>query len=239
IAMVKVSRMPEVSIISTGDELVPVSGDPLPHEIRQSNGPALQALLGQYGLQSRLYHVRDEPGRIHSLLRQLRAGRAGCIITIGGVSAGKKDYVPAAVAGAGGGILFHKVAQRPGKPLLFAAWKDGPVLFGLPGNPVSCLASCCRYVIPWIRQGLQEASRPPLYAKLTEEVAFDPPLTCFLPVSLSYSPRGECMARPLRGKGSGDFVSMQEATAFLELPGAESRFEKGSAYRIWPIVPPG
>lgn len=237
ISLVTVSRMPEVCIISSGDELVAVSANPLPYQLRQSNTYALQALLLQHGIKSRLYHVRDDPGEITALLRQLRSEEADCIITTGGVSAGKKDYIPSIAANEGAEILFHKVAQRPGKPLLFGKWKNGPVLFGLPGNPVSSMASCCRYVLPWIREGLKAEPLAPFYAKLGEEVKIEVPLTCFLPVSLRCSAGAEFVATPLRGKGSGDFISMKYAAAFLELPPGGNVFRKGDVYRVWPIGP--
>lgn len=232
---VRVGRVPEVAVICSGDELVPVSEVPLPHQIRQSNGYALQALLHGHGITSRLYHVRDDREEIAGLLRQLREGGVDCIISTGGVSAGKKDHIPLVLRMEGGEVLFHKVAQRPGKPLLAGKWKQGPVFFGLPGNPVSCMVSCCRYIIPWMLEGLKSAPAPAIYARLREAITFSPRLTFFVPVSLGCGSGGELTAYPLKGKGSGDMIGMRGAAAFAELPAEEDHYPAGTACRIWPL----
>src|SRR5690606_20537665 len=122
---------------------------------------------------------------------------------------------------------------------LFGRWKDGPALFGLPGNPVSCMAGCCRYVVPWIMQGLG-VPMPPLFAKLEEEVLFEPALTYFVSVSITPDIHGERWARPLKGKGSGDLVGGRRADAFMELPAGKSSFRKGESYPVWPVsIPTG
>ncbi|QEC51161.1 molybdopterin molybdochelatase [Anseongella ginsenosidimutans] len=235
VSMVKVSRMPRVSIVCSGDELVPVSEEPLPEQIRQSNGYAISALLRSYGVSCRIHYVRDHPGQIGALLRELKEGPDDCLISTGGVSAGRKDLIPGLLKETKGSVLFHKVAQRPGKPLLFGCWENGKVFFGLPGNPVSCMAACCRYVIPWILEGLKGKQAASLHARLSEPVNFSPKLTCFLPVRLVCDDGGMLRAYPLRGQGSGDLVSMQLAEGFIELPAEKELFSEGEAYRVWPL----
>ena len=236
IGMVKVSSLPRVSIICSGDELVSVYDTPLSHQIRQSNGYAIKALLNAYGIICHIHYVRDEPGEIKTLLSTLRDEPDDCIISTGGVSAGRKDYIPRMLEETGGRVLFHKVSQRPGKPLLFGEWDGGKVFFGLPGNPVSCMAACCRYVIPWILEGFKGLVQPAVYARLNEPVSFSPALTYFLPVRLRCSEKAELIAYPLKGRGSGDFASMWDADGFMELPAEKELFTDETAYRIWPVA---
>src|SRR5690606_21017421 len=122
----------------------------------------------------------DNMHAIEQLLQSLL--QADVWICTGAVSAGKYDYLPQALQQLGMRTVFHKVRQRPGKPFLFGLFNNGPVVFALPGNPVSGFMCCYRYVLPWLRASLQHPAAPPASAVLEREVVFDKPLTYFLPV---------------------------------------------------------
>lgn len=139
VAELAVARRPTVAVFTTGDELVP-PGQPLaPGEIHDSNRSLLMNLLVAEGLEPVAWPILpDEPSRMRALLRD--AGEAfDVVITCGGVSAGEKDYLTGIVAELGR-IHFWKVMMRPGMPLLFGQVGQAQML-GLPGNPVSVLAT--------------------------------------------------------------------------------------------------
>ncbi|MEQ1745474.1 MAG: molybdopterin molybdotransferase MoeA [Saprospiraceae bacterium] len=230
-AAVLVSALPDVAIISTGDELVEVSTVPLPWQIRQSHPSALSALLAGWSGRIQSHHSRDIPEELAALVCQVLSGCRVVLLT-GGVSAGKKDYVPAILTSLGVEIVFHKVSQRPGKPLLFGRAPNGSVIFALPGNPVSAFMCTCRYVLPWLHRHLGMSPLGSEWAVLAESLEFKPDLTWFVPVALENN-RGTLLAHPKPGHGSGDLANLHEAGGFLELPKGRHQFESGE---VFPLV---
>ncbi|MVT06666.1 molybdopterin molybdotransferase MoeA [Chitinophaga tropicalis] len=230
-SLVSVSKLPEVAIIATGDELVPVSETPDVHQVRISNSYSLAAALKELNINATCYHVNDDEAAIRALFESIRD--ADVWICTGAVSAGKYDYLPVVLSDMGMQTIFHKVEQRPGKPFLFGHFDNGPVVFALPGNPVSGFMCCYRYVLPWLRACLQYAAPPVPYAVLDKEVTFNPSLTYFLPVRLHPAEEGKWIALPPPYHGSGDLAALLQADGFLELPPEKSVFEKGSSYPVW------
>lgn len=135
----EVSRRPTVAVFSTGDELVE-PGLPLIHgQVYNSNRELLMGLLRAQGLEPVAWPtLPDDPVRIETALRDA-ASAFDAVITCGGVSAGEKDHLPALLA-AQGAIHFWKVRMKPGMPVLFGRL-DRALFLGLPGNPVSVLAT--------------------------------------------------------------------------------------------------
>jgi molybdopterin molybdotransferase len=155
IETLQVLRRPTLAIIATGSELV-APGQPLgPGQIRDCNGPMLSAMARQMGIAEPLYLRAGD--RLDALLAALRQTADRDIILLsGGVSAGNYDLVPAALERYGAETIFHKVTQKPGKPLLLAQ-RNEQLFFGLPGNPLACHLGFHRYVAAAIRQ---RAGRP-------------------------------------------------------------------------------
>ena len=227
-----VSALPRVALISTGDELVGVADTPLPYQIRRSNTYLLRAALASLGIAATLHHIVDDVAILADGLSSL-LDENDVLILSGGVSAGKADFVPGTLAQLGVQQQFHKVEQRPGKPLWFGTTPDKTV-FGLPGNPVSTVLCAYRYVLPYLRASLGRPPEPARYAQLSEAVTFRPPLTYFLPARLTTEPDGRLLAHPLPGSGSADFANLLDADGFLELPADEQNFGAGRAFRLWP-----
>jgi molybdopterin molybdotransferase len=123
--------------------------------------------------------------------------------------------------------VFHKVAQRPGKPMWFGVGPDGQAIFGLPGNPVSTLVCLIRYVIPAIAKAM--GTRPVLQERLAlaSQVGFDLPLSSFVPVSIDHDAWGRPWAIPRPTNGSGDFLSLAGTDGFIELPPGPNTYPKG------------
>lgn len=135
----ELSTRPTVAVFTTGDELVE-PGIPLqPGEIYNSNRELLLGLLRAAGLEPTAWPtLPDEPDRTRSMLQDAASG-FDLVLTCGAVSAGAKDYIPALLQ-AQGRVHFWKVRMKPGMPVLFGEL-DRALLLGLPGNPVSVLAT--------------------------------------------------------------------------------------------------
>ncbi|MFN3784831.1 MAG: molybdopterin molybdotransferase MoeA [Spirosomataceae bacterium] len=234
---VTVFTQPKVLIISTGDEIISVEKQPLPHQIRSSNSYAIEAALLPWTQQIEHLHLPDDDVLIDKILKK-KLPLFDCIILSGGVSAGKFDHIPIALGRLGVQTLFHKVTQKPGKPFWFGRKTDASnrilqVVFALPGNPASTFLCVHRYVIPWFKQNYQLENKAE-WAILKEDIASPIPLTHFVQVSLAYNEATHQLeASPVFGNGSGDLVSLVHIDGFIELPANENTFAKGTAIRLW------
>ena len=227
---IRVSRAPKVLVVSTGDELVPIDQDPQAHQVRRSNGYAIASVLNTLGIQADQSHLKDNLDSLRSNLAEALA-TYDVIILSGGVSKGKFDYVPLILKELGVKELFHKIQQRPGKPMWFGVKKDDCTVFGLPGNPVSTFMCTQRYVIPWIKKTMNIDSIPNQTAQLTESISFSKKLVYFPQVKLHLD-QATLMAKPVKNNGSGDFTSLTQAHGFMELPMEKDVFEKGECFPV-------
>jgi molybdopterin molybdotransferase len=230
----KVLQYPKTVIVSTGDELGPVSEIPASHQIRISNSYAIFSFLKKWGIPAEMIHLPDNEEHVQHKIKEL-LDQFELIILSGGVSAGKFDYIPKALKEAGIQSFFHKVSQRPGKPFFFGS-NENTRVFALPGNPVSTLLCVVRYLIPWLKEslGLAHAIQPKV--KLLKSIVFNAPLTFFVPVKLTANPETTILeAYPLPGNGSGDFANLLDADGFIELPENENEFQAGHFFTFWPF----
>ncbi|MEO1413792.1 MAG: molybdopterin molybdotransferase MoeA [Bacteroidota bacterium] len=223
--------LPKALVISTGDELVPVDQQPLPYQIRQSNGYSIGSLLSAWGVETDYAHLMDEQAVIQEKMKDFLE-KYPLIILSGGVSKGKFDFIPQVMESLGVEKKFHRVAQRPGKPFWFGVAPTGTRIFALPGNPVSSFVCTLRYIQPWLRtmQGM-----PPFemqYAVLQADISFKPDLTYFAQVNLSHGRDGTLKAYPVEGHGSGDLANLVYADAIMELPQGKDHFEAGEVYEV-------
>ncbi|MGR3811192.1 molybdopterin molybdotransferase MoeA [Jiulongibacter sp. NS-SX5] len=225
-----VRKRPSVAIITSGDELVDVTQTPEAHQIRKSNVFAISAVMEQLVDKAEHFHLPDDLDKTTSSISKLLEDYNFLILS-GGVSAGKKDYIPQAMESLGVEKVFHKIAQRPGKPMWFGQ-KGETLVFALPGNPVSAFMCAVRYVKPWLEACLQVSSKEE-FAILSEDVEFKPQLNYFLQVKIN-NENGQLIATPEEGHGSGDLANLSLADAFLELPLKEGhRYSKGKVFRVW------
>ncbi|WGW03145.1 molybdopterin molybdotransferase MoeA [Tropicibacter oceani] len=158
IARVPVARRPVVALISTGDELVMPGETPGPDQIIASNTFGLHALLRDLGAEPRLLPIaRDNAASLKTVLGLI--DDADLVITIGGASVGDHDLVAPVAEELGMQRAFHKVAMRPGKPLM-SGRLDKAMMIGLPGNPVSAMVCGHVFVAPVIRAMLGLGAAP-------------------------------------------------------------------------------
>jgi molybdenum cofactor synthesis domain-containing protein len=225
-ALVSVHPRPRVAVLSTGDELVPVTSVPGPGQIRDSNRYALMAAVEEAGgIPIDGGHVPDSESATEALALLSRA--ADAVVTSGGVSMGHRDLVKPWLA-ANGEILFGRVRMKPGKPATFAL-VDGCPFFALPGFPVSALVTFELLVRPAIRAmaGDRNPSRPEWSVRLESDVPHDPKRVEFVRGIVTLGEGGP-VARTTGAQGSGRLLSMAPANALVRLDQEASLMPAGS-----------
>jgi molybdopterin molybdotransferase len=234
---VQVSSQPVVRVISTGNELVPPGKPVEPHQVRLSNGPALVAMLSEQGFDKTTdEHLVDEPELLRERLGEI-LDESNVLILSGGVSMGQADYVPQVLDDLGVKLVFHKISQRPGKPMWFGIGPAGQAVFALPGNPVSSLVCCRQYVLPALFRASGREVAAPESAVLAEDVTFKPKLTCFMPVRLK-NDNGRLLAAPVPTNTSGDFASLSGTDGYVELTLEQDEFPEGSTVLLHRWISP-
>ncbi len=231
-SFLKVATLPRVVVISTGDELVEVEAQPLPHQIRKSNEYQISAALLGRGIRADRRYIEDTKEEVDRVIAECLK-QYDVMILSGGVSAGKFDYIPKAMQDNGVEKHFHKISQRPGKPFWFGSSDEHrTTVFALPGNPVSSFMCTVRYIIPWLDASMQ-VERRNQQAVLMEDYHFHPDLTYFLQVRTEVDSAGRICAYPETGGGSGDLANLVRADSFLELPRGRNDFKAGEVFPLY------
>ena len=232
-------RLPKVSFLATGSELVDAAEAPGPGGIRNSNGPLALALLAEAGFPARDLGIGpDDPARLKSILAEALA-ESDVLITSGGVSMGRYDLVADTLVELGAEWVFHKIRQQPGKPLAFLTWRGRPV-FGLPGNPVSSFMTTWYYVLPALRGMAGEPSPEPtqVEATLTGPVRGRPQKLFFARAWTARTPEG-WRAEPRPPHGSHVLSSLTRANSFLMLPPGTGELAAGERVTAGLLGPRG
>lgn len=233
-----VARRPKVAVISTGHELVDDPAQPLREaQIRNANRPYLCARVTGAGAELVGADTVDdnvENWRV-ALRRALDAG-AEVIVTTGGVSMGRHDFVPAALAEQGAQILFHKVAIRPGKPVLFARLPNGTLYFGLPGNPVACAVGFRFFVETALRAMLGMPAETPCWLPLSSATRnHRPAFRHYLKGRVALDGGGRCVVSALPGQESFRILPLSQANAWLVLPEGQDAFQAGDPAQVYSL----
>ncbi len=200
-AHIEVESKPHVHIFSTGDEIVGLHETPADHQIRSSNVMMLKSVLLSKGFKANSSHLADSAEKIKASMDKALDSN-DIILLSGGVSAGKKDLIPGVLAEAGFETVFHKISQKPGRPLLVATRPDGKVVFAFPGNPISTLTCFWVYFLPWVSGEWPEYN--------VKEIKFLPKPSAeqdqWIPVE-----NGEVLAH----NGSGDLINWSRADGLV------------------------
>ena len=247
---VKVAKIPKVIIVSTGDELVEVNEIPAAHQIRRSNAFTLVSLLEKLNIKAETSHITDDKEELKSKISEY-LNNYDALLFSGAVSKGKFDFLPEVLNELGVEKLFHRVAQRPGKPFWFGrsaslsmSGRDGKnslvtvseetrrdkVIFAFPGNPISTYVNCLAYFYPWFAKSTGFELKKETVV-LGEDASFKPNLTYFLQVRIE-NQQGKLVAFPVKGNGSGDLASLTQADGFIQLPKEQTDFQKGETYQF-------
>ncbi|QDV07178.1 Molybdopterin molybdenumtransferase [Planctomycetes bacterium Poly30] len=220
-----VFQRPVVSVVTTGDEV----GGTGAAAIRDSNGPLLDGLLDALGADVQRRHARDDEGELAGALEDAAAS-ADIIVTTGGVSMGTHDLVPSMLDRLGFETVFHKVQVQPGKPVLVAARGDGALFIGLPGNPVSVLATAHLFLFPALGHFLGGWAPRWIEVPMASDYSHDGRRHLFLPASIETGG-----LRPASWNGSGDLIAAAAADGLVELP-VGATFRAGDPARFLPYI---
>lgn len=217
----KVQKLPQVAVLTTGNEVVPVHQTASATQINNSNLHLLKALLRKLGINPiKAEHLADEKDIIRTALKD--ALSADIIILNGGVSAGDADFIPEILEELGVKKLFHKVAIKPGKPI-WCGYLNDKMIFALPGNPFSCLVTFKIFVEPFIFSCLgihNHDEQLPLSFTRKGKTSLDE----FFPV---FNTQKELQYLPING--SGDIRLGLQANAVAWHPAEITDLEKGAS----------
>lgn len=217
-----VYRRPRVAVVTTGDELVPATVAPPPGKIRNSNGPALAAMVTEAGgVVALAIHLPDDLDATRAAFESLAAPEAGLdmVLCAGGVSVGDRDYVKPALE-AVGSLELWRIAVKPGKPMAVGRL-GGALFFGLPGNPASAWVTFELFVRPALRKMSGHTGtdlyRPKAAVRVTETAPHAPGRREYAR-AVVWQERGRLSARLAGAQGSSILRSMADANALLIIP---------------------
>ena len=146
---------------------------------------------------------------------------------------GKFDFIPSVLKELNVTERFHKIRQKPGKPMWFGSRPaDRKLVFALPGNPVSALICFRKYVVECLNilEGSSEGSR--ILAQLTEDIETRATLENYIPVQIQQE-CGSFYARPVAMNGSGDYACLAQSDGFLQLPSGQAKHTAGERYEVY------
>ena len=228
----KVIPAPRVAVIATGDELIDPGGKPGPGQIRNSNAPMLLAQAARAGGAVRDLGIgRDAVDSLRPLIGEaLRT--ADVVVLSGGVSEGKKDLVPAVLQELGVVPHFHKVRLKPGKPLFFGT-REGVLVFGLPGNPVSSLVCFELFIRPALRRLAGHGADPACFrATMAEDFTYRTDRPTYHPARVEIG-EGGWRVQPVPWFGSADLRALVRANALVLLAEGEGVYPAGQGMEVW------
>lgn len=236
VAEVPVYRRIRVGYFSTGDELCSAGESLAPGQIYDSNRYILRGLLHSPNVEAMdLGVVRDRPEAVESVLTDAATG-CDVILSSGGVSVGEADYVQQTLERLGT-LTLWRIAMKPGKPL--AVGRIGDALFlGLPGNPVSVMATFMQFVLPLLKRLSGRAQEAPMLvsARCIEDFPKQPGRMEFQRGTLVCDSQGKCEVRNSGAQGSHVLSSMHRANCFVLLDGPSSGAQAGEMVRTQPFA---
>lgn len=238
ISHVEVFRRPRVALFATGDEVVDYrTASLLPSQIRNSSAPMLEVLASELNIELESFGIiEDSAASLRAMVSKLVNLGFDAILSTGSVSEGKRDFLPTVLAGLGAITVFHKVALRPGKPLLFAELKSHDertvAFFGLPGNPLSSVVGFRFFVTSYFRQIEEAAERDFLLAKARSDFAKPERLTCVFLGNIA-NVDDKLVAELAPSQQSHRTSTLAASNCWVLLP--EGEVKKGDLVRCFPV----
>ncbi|HTO97383.1 MAG TPA: gephyrin-like molybdotransferase Glp [Myxococcales bacterium] len=235
-SVVRAHRRPRVAVLCTGSELVPLGATPPPGKIVETNGLTLAALCREAGAE--VERLGIAPDTVEQIAGKLGAAKADILVTTGGASVGDHDHAQAALERLGGSLVFHSVAIRPGKPILFGQASGGRLVFGLPGNPAAATLGFELFVRLAIRllSGDGNPSRPRARARLRGAVSRVKGLTHF-PRGRVGASGSQLVFTPAAQQSSMQISSWSGANAVAMIPPGEGLVPEGTEVDVLLVAP--
>ena len=218
---------PKIKIIITGSELVDNFDDFKDGKIFESNGQMLKAALKSYSVEADFIKVEDNPDLLYKKIKE-ELNHSDILILSGGVSVGDYDFTREALEKNGFDTIFHKISQKPGKPLLFSKNRE-KFAFGLPGNPRAALICFYEYILPFLK--MMMGSTSPF------------PVDYYLPLASDFKKKGNRLnfvigkiinneVLVLSGQGSHMLKSFSEGDVIVQIPSELTLIEKGKLVKV-------
>ena len=233
-AEVPVRRIPKISIVSTGSELVDVEQTPQAGQIRESNRYMLAGMVKQESCELvKMSMVPDIPEILKQEFEE--ALQADVALISGGMSVGDKDFAKPLLKEMGVEEIFWKIKFKPGKPLFFGR-RGKTLVFGLPGNPASSYVLFEEFVRPALRQmmGRRILEEGIVKARLDEAILKTYKRLHFMRGQL-YEKNGEYHVRPLDFQGSHSISSLVESNALIRVEANSPSLPKGCHVSVRPL----
>lgn len=241
IAQLRVYARLRVAYFSTGDEILSLGDAPREGAVYDSNRYTVFGMLQRMGMEVLdLGVVPDQPPALQAAFERA-AREADATITSGGVSVGEADHTKAmmrqlarsAPDGSGGGVVFWRIAMRPGRPMAVGRIGHKP-LFGLPGNPVAVMVTFLAFVRPalWQMMGAKPSEPPLLQARSSEAIRKKPGRTEYQRAIVSTGSDGSLSVRTTGQQGSGVLSSMVQANGLLVLDHAQGNVAVGDRVSV-------
>ncbi len=220
---IDVLSKPKVIILTSGDEVVSPNEKPLPHQIRNGNNPMVSTAFTSMGCDVvETHHLPDDLDETKRAMEKALDGRCDLVVTVGGISAGTRDFFPDAFKHSDVELVVKGANIQPGKPIIVGKHENA-VILGLPGNPVSALACGCVFGWPIVKWLLGcHTSLPWQTIRLGSPVKPNPHRTAFRPCSIT----GGTINIPT-WQGSGDLTHAVHTTGLAQLSPSDDEFEAG------------
>ena len=233
-SQVPVHRVPKVSIVSTGSELIDVVGQPAEGQIRESNRFMLAGMVRQESCEMlKISMVPDLPQVLNEAFEE--ALKADVALICGGMSIGDKDFAKQLLKELGVEEIFWKIKFKPGKPLFFGR-RGKTWIFGLPGNPASSYVLFEEFVRPALRKMMGRRVLEESMVKATLEI----PITktynrLHFMRGLLHEENGEFRVRPLKFQGSHSIGSLVGSNALIRVEADSPSIPAGSKVSVRPL----
>jgi molybdopterin molybdotransferase len=239
ITQLSVFKRPKVAIINTGKEVVPFTTNQLAAgQIRNSSGPLMRSLLKKYSCDLFYYQqIPDEPKIFFELMKNLMEQEPDLILTTGAVSMGVYDFIKTVLTDLKVKILFHKVAIRPGKPLLFGT-HGSTAIFAIPGNPISTAVAMRFFVAPYLRILQKQSPEEALHMPLSKPVKKPDGLTCFFKARadvIEWQNQNISAVETALDQGSAVISSFLEAQYWVKLDVEKTHYQVGDVVVVYPL----
>ena len=228
ISKIKVKKRVKVIFFPTGNEITN-NKKISPWQVRNSNGKYIETfskILPIDIIEKNILRDNDEQ-KFNKELKKSIKNKIDLIMTIGGVSAGKYDFIPNIINKYKSRFHFKNSKIRPGKPILFSKLNINTAFFGLPGNPVSTAACFRFFVLPYIFKSLKYLGAESVKAKLMNGFNKNKNFTRFIKGELKVSKKGSLEFRILKGQESYKIKPLAASNAWGELKDGKSTFKKG------------
>ncbi len=233
-AKIKVFSKLKIGILATGDELISIDDMPEDDKIRISNSYALSFAVSELNHVPINYgFVKDEAEAIRKQLETMISDGNDIIITTGSASVGKYDFIKEIFRDIGIEIKFWKVNVKPGKPIVFGVFTKGDnkkLIFGLPGNPVSCLVNFHIFIKPAIQNLFKNAALEFVYAELANDIKKKDEKRHFIRGILSCEDQN-FFVRSEFSQSSGNLVEISKANCLIEIPEEKINPKQGEIYK--------